>query len=259
MQSVLAINGLQVAAGDRTIVRGVNLAVGAGELHAIMGPNGSGKSTLVSALAGHPSYQVTGGAVEFLGEDLLAKEAHERAQAGLFLAFQYPREIAGVSLRSFLLAACNAQRQARGEGRLSPLEFDRVLREEMQALAMDEAFAERGVHQGFSGGEKKKIEILQLLVLRPKLALLDETDSGLDVDALKIVAEGVRRARERNPQFSAIVVTHYARILEHLRPDHVHVMVRGVIAESGGPEFAHQLEREGYARFTGRESIRLDA
>ncbi len=258
MALTLDIADLQVAAADRAIVRGVTLAVRPGEIHAIMGPNGSGKSTLVNALAGHPSYAVTGGTARLLGEDLLAKAAHERAQTGLFLAFQYPREIAGVSLRGFLLAASNAQRQARGEPRISPMQFERVLKDEMTALAMDPAFAERGVHQGFSGGEKKKLEILQLLVLRPALALLDETDSGLDVDALAIVAEGVRREHERNPSFAAIVVTHYARILEHLKPDHVHVMVRGKIAESGGPELAHRLEREGYARYNDGASIRLD-
>ncbi|TSC80500.1 MAG: Fe-S cluster assembly ATP-binding protein [Candidatus Peregrinibacteria bacterium Gr01-1014_25] len=261
---LLSITNLHVSVDGTAIVRGVDLAVRAGEVHAIMGPNGSGKSTLVHALAGHPAYEVQSAEcrVQLRGKNLLALQPHERAQAGLFLAFQYPREIAGVTLRSFLLAALNAQRQARGESRITPVRFQSLLVAELAALHMDPAFADRSVNKGFSGGEKKKAEILQLLVLQPALALLDETDSGLDVDALKIVAAGVQRQRERDPNFAAIVVTHYARILEHLRPDRVHVMVRGAIVESGGPALAHRLEREGYARYGVRDdasAIALDA
>ena len=249
MPSLLTVSDLHVSAGDRSIVSGLDLEIASGEVHAIMGPNGSGKSTLVNALMGHPSYAVTAGSAAFGGVDLLSLEPHERARAGLFLAFQYPKEIAGVTLRSFLLAALNAQREARepGSPRLSPLRFSAQLEEAMRALSMDTAFAERSLNRGFSGGEKKKAEILQMTLLKPRLALLDETDSGLDVDALKTVADGVNRLR--GPEFSALIVTHYARILEHVRPDRVHVMLRGRIVESGGPELALQLEKEGYAKY----------
>ena len=249
MPSLLTVSDLHVSAGDRSIVSGLDLEIASGEVHAIMGPNGSGKSTLVNALMGHPSYAVTAGSAAFGGADLLSLEPHERARAGLFLAFQYPKEIAGVTLRSFLLAALNAQREARepGSPRLSPLRFSAQLEEAMRALSMDTAFAERSLNRGFSGGEKKKAEILQMTLLKPRLALLDETDSGLDVDALKTVADGVNRLR--GPEFSALIVTHYARILEHVRPDRVHVMLRGRIVESGGPELALQLEKEGYAKY----------
>lgn len=204
---------------------------------------------------GHPAYAVTGGSATFEGKDLLAMQPHERAAAGLFLAFQYPREIAGVTLRSFLYAAYQAQAKARGEKPLTILQFKDLLLARMTALHMDPAFAERSLNQGFSGGEKKKAEVLQMDILRPRMALLDETDSGLDVDALKIVAEGVKTLR--SPDFSALVVTHYARILHHLQPDRVHVMVKGVIVESGGPELAERLEGEGYTRHT--KTIALDA
>lgn len=247
--SLLTVTGLHVSVEKKDVVSGIALEVKPGEIHAIMGPNGSGKSSFVHALMGHPSYEVTGGKVQFQKKDLLKLAPHERAQAGLFLAFQYPKEIAGVSLRSFLFAAQSAQRLARGEKRISPVQFAKTLTAEMSALHMDPAFAERSVNKGFSGGEKKKAEILQLLMLSPSLALLDETDSGLDVDALKIVAEGVNRMRERSPEFSAIVVTHYARILDYLKPDHVHVMIRGNIVESGGAELALRLEKEGYAKY----------
>jgi len=213
-----------------------------------MGPNGSGKSTLVNALMGHPRYTVTAGEVTFRGEDLLAMEPHERAHAGLFLAFQYPREIAGVTLRSFLFAAYKAQMAARGEksaATISPIKFQALLKEKMVALKMDDAFAERFVNAGFSGGEKKKAEVLQLHTLNPRLALLDETDSGLDIDALRTVAEGVNALR--SPQFGALIVTHYARILDYITPDRVHVMVAGRIVESGGADLANRLEAEGYA------------
>jgi Fe-S cluster assembly ATP-binding protein len=221
-----------------------------GQVHAIMGPNGSGKSSLVNALMGHPACVVTRGTVMFCGTDLLSLPPHERARAGLFLGFQYPKEIAGVTLREFLFAAARAQRQARAPQarRSSPLRFRKELQEHLAALRMDPSFAERFVNKGFSGGEKKKAEVLQLRVLRPRLALLDETDSGLDVDALRIVAEGVNALR--SPTFTALLVTHYARILDHIAPDRVHVMVGGRIVESGGRAFARRLEREGYGQWS---------
>lgn len=245
----LSIKGLQVAVDGTEVIHGLSLDVPAGEVHAVMGPNGSGKSTLVNTLMGHPKYQVTGGSVEFRGEDLLAKESWERASSGLFLAFQYPREIAGVTLRGFLYAAYRAQAAAREDlpAIVSPIKFKAFLEQKMKELGMDPAFAERSVNHGFSGGEKKKAEVLQMQVLQPKLALLDETDSGLDIDALKIVSEGVNALR--GPEFSAIVVTHYARILSVLKPDRVHVMVKGRLVESGGAEVAERLEREGYAKY----------
>ena len=236
----------------------MNLIVESGELHAIMGPNGSGKSTLVNTLMGHPNYEVTSGSIVFDGNDLLKLSADERAQAGLFLAFQYPKEIAGVPLRSFLFAAHEAVMKIRNPEfrKTSPIKFKEQLEKEMLALHMDPSFADRPVNQGFSGGEKKKAEILQLKILSPILALLDETDSGLDVDALKIVAEGVQSMR--SPSFSCILVTHYARILGYLTPDRVHVMVGGKIAESGGPDFAHKLEKEGYGKFEQGKRINLN-
>ncbi|MAE68612.1 Fe-S cluster assembly ATPase SufC [bacterium] len=247
--SLLEIKGLHIAVDGTEIVKGIDLTIEEGQVHAIMGPNGSGKSTLVSTLMGHPGYEVTGGSVQFLDKDLLAMESHERALAGLFLAFQYPKEIAGVSLRSFLFAAYKAQMKARHPEMkvASPIKFKTLLDEKMQGLKMDTAFAERFVNQGFSGGEKKKAEVLQMHVLQPLLAMLDETDSGLDVDALKIVAEGINAMR--SDRFSALVVTHYARILEHIHPDHVHVMVDGKIVGSGGKDFAKQLEEGGYEKY----------
>ncbi len=246
---MLSVRNLHVSVAGKDVVSGINLEIPAGEIHALMGPNGSGKSSLVSALMGHPRYKVTQGAVQFCGKDLLAMEPQERAQAGLFLAFQYPREIAGVSLRSFLFAAHRAQTLVRRPGQKQPssLQFRKVLQEHLRSLGMDPSFAERSVHQGFSGGEKKKAEVLQLKVLQPRLALLDETDSGLDIDGLRIVAEGVNALR--TPQFSALLVTHYTRILEYITPERVHVMVGGRILRSGGPEVARELEREGYARY----------
>lgn len=246
---ILAIQDLHISVDSQQIVTGFDLTIGEGEIHAIMGPNGSGKSTLVNTLMGHPGYEITGGTATFLGKDLFAMAPHERAQAGLFLAFQYPKEIAGVTLRSFLFAAYKAQMQARKPDMnvASPIKFKSLLDEKMASLKMDTAFAERFVNQGFSGGEKKKAEVLQMHILQPLLALMDETDSGLDVDALKIVAEGVNALR--GPDFSCLLVTHYARILDYIQPDHVHVMVKGRIVESGGKEFAKQLEEGGYEKY----------
>lgn len=253
----LSINGLRVEVEGKEVVKGLSLEVPAGEVHAIMGPNGSGKSSLVSALMGHPKYVVTAGEATYDGKNLLEMEPHERAALGLFLAFQYPREIAGVTLRSFLYAAHQAQAKARGEKAMTVLQFKDALEARMKALSMDTAFAERSLNQGFSGGEKKKAEVLQMDILRPRVALLDETDSGLDVDALKIVADGVKALR--SPDFSALVVTHYARILHHLAPDRVHVMVNGTIVRSGGAELAESLEKDGYKTYVPKTSIKLDA
>lgn len=256
--ALLRIDNLHVNIGDTAIVRGLSLHIKPGEIHAIMGPNGSGKSTLASTLMGHPAYSVTKGSARFAGENLLAMETDKRARVGLFLAFQYPKEIAGVTLRSFLFSAVCAQRKERNPElpKLSPVKFQKTLTETMQSLHMDPAFAERAINKGFSGGEKKKAEILQMTLLAPRLALLDETDSGLDVDALRIVAEGVNRMR--GPDFSAIIVTHYARLLEYIVPDHVHVMIKGNIVESGDATLAHTLEKEGYAKYGVREKITLD-
>jgi Fe-S cluster assembly ATP-binding protein len=248
--SLLSITDLCISVEEKEIVHNFSFQAEKGEVHAIMGPNGSGKSTLVNALAGHPAYEVTSGSVTLQGTDILGMEPHERAQAGLFLAFQYPKEIAGVSFRNFLFAAHKAQRKRypKEEHIESPIKFQKYLEQKMKELHMDPTLAERSVNQGFSGGEKKKAEVLQLAVLKPTLALLDETDSGLDIDALKIVAEGINSLR--SPEFTAILVTHYARILEHVTPDHVHVMVDGQIRESGGKELAKRLEEEGYSKFT---------
>ena len=249
MSNLLSVAGLHVSVDGKDVVKGISLAVRPGEIHAIMGPNGSGKSSLVNTLMGHPKFTAVSGSAEFLGEDLLALPASKRAAWGLFLAFQYPKEIAGVTLRSFLFAAYKAQSEKREElpKIVSPIKFKKFLEEKMQSLHMDNAFAERFLNQGFSGGEKKKAEVLQMSVLQPKLALLDETDSGLDIDALKTVADGINAMR--SPSFSAIIVTHYARLLDYVEPDHVHVMVRGRIVESGGMELARRLEAEGYGRY----------
>lgn len=257
MAPLLTLTDLHISVAGKEVVHGVSLTMKPGEVHAIMGPNGSGKSSLVSALMGHPLYTIAKGSVKFNGKDLLKLEPHERAQAGLFLAFQYPKEISGVTLRDFLFAALNAHASAAGKTRVSPLQFKKKLMAEAEALHIDPVLLERSLNKGFSGGEKKKAEILQLRMLSPKLALLDETDSGLDVDALKIVAEGVNRSRAdfalRTSPFGALVVTHYARLLEYIVPDHVHVMVRGKIVESGDKNLAHELERSGYAKYGVRE------
>jgi Fe-S cluster assembly ATP-binding protein len=241
---VLTIKDLTATVGDKQILNGVNLTVNAGEVHAIMGPNGSGKSTLAQVLAGHPAYEVTGGEVAYEGRDLLAMEPEERAQAGLFLAFQYPVEIPGVSNAYFLRAAYNELRKARGEEEVDPIEFLDLVEERAKLVDMDPAFLNRSVNTGFSGGEKKRNEILQMAVLQPKLAVLDETDSGLDIDALRVVADGVNTLKR--PENATIVVTHYQRLLNYIIPDYVHVLVGGRIVKSGGRELALELESRGY-------------
>jgi Fe-S cluster assembly ATP-binding protein len=243
----LVIEDLHVSVEDKEILRGVDLTVEQGKVHALMGPNGSGKSTLAYALAGHPRYRVTGGKVTFKGEDVLTLTPDERARLGMFLAMQYPVEVPGVSVTNFLRTAINA---VRGED-VPVRQFAKDLREQMQLLDMDGKFAERSLNEGFSGGEKKRHEILQMALLRPALAILDETDSGLDVDALKVVSEGVNRLR--GPDLGVLLITHYTRILRYITPDVVHVMVGGQIAESGGPELADQLEAEGYVRWRSNE------
>jgi Fe-S cluster assembly ATP-binding protein len=244
MNPVLEIKNLTATAGDKEILRGVNLTVNAGEVHAIMGPNGSGKSTLAQVVAGHPAYEVTGGQILYDGEDLLELEPEERAQKGLFLAFQYPVEIPGVSNAYFLRAAYNEIRKARGQDEVDPMEFLDVMEEKSRIVDMPEAMMSRSVNTGFSGGEKKRNEILQMAVLEPRLAILDETDSGLDIDALRIVADGVNKLRR--PDNATIVVTHYQRLLNYIVPDFVHVLAGGRIVKSGGKELALELEARGY-------------
>ena len=236
------IEDLRVAVDGRQILNGVDLVVNAGEVHALMGPNGSGKSTLANALMGHPRYQATGGRVLFQGEDLLALPPDERARRGLFLAFQYPVAIPGVSLGNFMRATVNATH----EKPVPALEFRRTLTQKMQLLKMDPAFATRSLNEGFSGGEKKRAEVLQMAMIQPKVAVMDETDSGLDIDALRVVAEGVNTITAENPSMGLLIITHYQRILNYLQPDFVHVLVRGRIVRSGGKELVEQLEREGY-------------
>jgi len=241
---MLEISNLTATVGDKEILKGINLTVNAGEVHAIMGPNGSGKSTLAQVLAGHPSYEVTGGSVLFEGEDLLELEPEQRAHKGVFLAFQYPIEIPGVSNAYFLRSAYNAMRVARGGEEVDPMEFLDVMEEKLKIVEMDDAMLARSVNMGFSGGEKKRNEILQMAVLEPKLAILDETDSGLDIDALRVVAEGVNKLRR--PDNATIVVTHYQRLLNYIVPDYVHVLAGGRIIRSGGKELALELEEKGY-------------
>jgi len=250
---ILTIRDLRAMVSDEAtgeeveILHGVNLELGAGEIHAVMGPNGSGKSTLAKVLAGHPGYEVSGGTVTYKGQDLLELEPDERAQEGVFLAFQYPVEVPGVSIANFLRTALQARLGEDEE--LDLFEFQDTLMERMELLDMDPAFAERPVNDGFSGGEKKRNEILQMAVLRPQLALMDETDSGLDIDALQVVANGVKKLHAENPEMSVLLITHYQRILNYITPNHVHVMVGGRIVRSGGPEVALELEEKGYEEF----------
>jgi len=241
---MLKITDLHASVDGTPILKGLDLEIRAGEVHAIMGPNGSGKSTLAAVLAGREGYEVTGGCVEYLGRDLLALSVEERARAGLFLGFQYPVEIPGVSNMEFLRAALDAIRSARGEPALSAVEFMKLARETSRRLNLDLEFLKRGVNEGFSGGEKKRNEILQMLLLQPRLALLDETDSGLDIDALQVVADGVNALRA--PDRAIVLVTHYQRLLNHVVPDRVHVLAAGRILRSGGRELALELEEKGY-------------
>jgi len=241
---MLQIHDLRATVADKEILKGITLSVKAGEVHAVMGPNGSGKSTLAQVLAGHPAYEVTGGTVRYGGEDLLAMDAEVRAQAGVFLAFQYPVEIPGVSNAYFLRAAFNEMRKARGEEEIDPMSFADLMDEKMKLVEMDSAMLSRSVNMGFSGGEKKRNEILQMAVLAPKLAILDETDSGLDIDALRIVANGVNTLKRADN--ATIIVTHYQRLLNYIVPDYVHVLAGGRIVRSGGKELALELEAKGY-------------
>jgi Fe-S cluster assembly ATP-binding protein len=241
---MLEIKGLRARVGDKEILRGVDLTVRAGEVHALMGPNGSGKSTLAHVLAGREGYEVTGGQVFFEGKDLLSMSPEDRARAGLFLAFQYPVEIPGVNNTYFLKAALNAIRKARGEEELDAVDFLELVRAKLKPLRMEESILQRAVNEGFSGGEKKKNEVLQMAVLEPKMAILDETDSGLDIDALKVVADGVNALHRKDR--AILMVTHYQRLLDYIVPDQIHVLVEGRIVKSGGKELALELEEKGY-------------
>lgn len=241
---MLKINNLHANIGDKEILKGLSLEINPGEVHAIMGPNGAGKSTLSSVLVGHPSFEVTEGEIEFEGESILDLEPEERAHLGMFLSFQYPVEIPGVSMVNFMRAAVNERRKAQGLEPMNATEFLKLMKEKRALVELDSKLANRSVNEGFSGGEKKRNEIFQMAMLEPKLAILDETDSGLDIDALRIVANGVNALR--SPEHSAIVITHYQRLLDYIKPDFVHVLHNGRIVKSGGPELALELEEKGY-------------
>jgi Fe-S cluster assembly ATP-binding protein len=248
---MLSVKGLKANVGDKEILKGLDLEIAPGEVHAIMGPNGSGKSTFAHVLSGREGYEVTDGSVTFEGQDLLELEPEERAHRGLFLAFQYPVELPGVNNTYFLKAALNSIRKSRGEPELDAISFLRLMKERLKVLHLDDSLLKRPVNFGFSGGEKKRNEIFQMALLEPKLAILDETDSGLDIDALRIVADGVNALR--SPERSMIVVTHYQRLLDYIQPDYVHVLARGRIIRSGGKELALELEERGYGWITGDE------
>jgi Fe-S cluster assembly ATP-binding protein len=255
--TMLSVKNLHASVDGKEILRGIDLEVGAGEVHAIMGPNGSGKSTLAQILAGREGYQVTAGTVSYLEQDLLTMAPEERARAGVFLAFQYPVEIPGVSNALFLKTALNSIRKQRGLPELDAMDFLQLLRDKMKLLGMDDTLLQRAVNEGFSGGEKKRNEILQLAVLEPKLAILDETDSGLDIDALKLVADGVNGMR--NPERAIVLVTHYQRLLNYIVPDRVHVLSQGRIVRSGGAELALELEQHGYAAIEAQGAAHVSA
>jgi Fe-S cluster assembly ATP-binding protein len=246
---MLEIKNLQVKVEGKEILRGISLTVNAGEVHAIMGPNGSGKSTLARALSGHPEYEVTGGEVLFEGKDLLEMDPDERAREGVFMAFQYPVEIAGVNNSYFLKAALNAKRKHHGQPELDAMEFMQLVQEQSKLLEIDKSMLQRSVNEGFSGGEKKRNEILQMAMMEPEVAILDETDSGLDIDALRLVADGIGEVRAARPQLGILLITHYQRILEHLTPDAVHVLLDGRIVADGGPELARRIEADGFEAF----------
>jgi len=246
MNNMLEIKNLKVKVEDKEILKGLSMKIGKGEVHALMGPNGSGKSTLAQSIMGHPKYDVFSGKVLFNGKDLLKLDVSERAKEGVFLAFQYPSEVSGITVANFLRLVYNNFAAARDEKGLSPVAFRKVLKEKMAFLKIDESFAERYLNEGFSGGEKKRCEILQMAVVSPKLAILDETDSGLDIDALRVVSEGVNRLRKETG-LSVLVITHYTRVLKYIKPDFVHVMKDGVIVKEGGHDLAEELEVKGYA------------
>ena len=241
---MIKINNLQARVEDKEILKGINLEIKPGEIHAIMGPNGSGKSTLSSVIAGREDYEVTGGSIDFEGEDLMDLDPEERAHKGIFLSFQYPVEIPGVTVSNFIKTAINESRKGRGEEPMEAREMLAKMREKTALLEMDKSYLSRSLNEGFSGGEKKRNEIFQMAMLEPKLAILDETDSGLDIDALRIVAGGVNKLRTANN--AVVVITHYQRLLDYIKPDFVHVLFNGRIVKSGGPELAHELEEKGY-------------
>ncbi len=244
MANILSIKDLYVDVGDTSIINGLNLKISSGETHAIMGPNGSGKSTLAKAIAGHPDYKIQSGKITYMGNDLISLSIEERSNLGIFLGFQYPIEIPGLSNTAFLKAAINAKRKYHGLDELSATEFLANLKEKSRMMDIEQSFLSRGVNEGFSGGEKKRNEIFQMAMLEPKLAILDETDSGLDIDALRIVANGVNKLRSKDN--AVVVITHYQRLLEYIKPDFVHVLYQGKIVKSGGPELANELEERGY-------------